>query len=48
MNFCRIQNKIIIGQEVHVEENTFLEEYVEFKEENIESFKEINEGIVIE
>ena len=28
--------------------NTFLEEYVEVKEENIEIFEEINEGLVLE
>ena len=32
---------------MHVEENTYLEEYVEVKEENIEIFEEINEGLVI-
>ena len=31
-----------------IQENTFLEEYVEVKEENIEIFEEINEGLVIE
>ena len=31
-----------LREELHVEENTFLEEYVEVKEENIEIFKEIN------
>ena len=56
---CRIQYKIIIGQEVHtwiiskshipplreelhVEENIFLKDYVEIKEQNIEISKEIN------
>ena len=34
--------------ELYVEENTFLEEYVEVKEENIKIFEEINEGLVIE
>ena len=37
-----------LREELHVEENTFLEEYVEVKEENIEIFEEINEGLVIE
>ena len=32
----------------YVEENTFLEEYVEVKEENKEIFEEMNEGPVIE
>ena len=31
-----------LREELHVEENTFLEEYVEVKEENIEIFEEIN------
>ena len=33
---------------MHVEENTFLEEYVEVKEENIEIFEKISEGLAIE
>ena len=37
-----------LREELHVGENTFLEEYVEFKEENIEIFEEINENFVIE
>ena len=37
-----------LREELHVEENTFFEEYVEVKEENIEIFEEINEGLVIE
>ena len=37
-----------LREELHVGENSFLEEYVEFKEENIEIFEEINEGLVIE
>ena len=37
-----------LKEELHVEENIVLEEYVEVKEENIEIFKEINEGLVIE
>ena len=38
----------LLREELHVEENTFLEEYVEVKEENIEIFEEINEDLVIE
>ena len=38
----------LLREELHVEENTFLEEYVEVKEENTEIFEEINEGFVIE
>ena len=37
-----------LKEELHIEENTFLEEYVEFKEENIEIFEEINKSLVIE
>ena len=37
-----------LKEELHVEENIVLEEYVEVKEENIEIFKEINECLVIE
>ena len=48
MNFCCIQNKIIIGQEVHVEENIVLEDCVEVKEQNIEIFEKINEGLIME
>ena len=38
----------LLREELHVEENTFLEEYVEVKKENIEIFQEINEGLDIE
>ena len=38
----------LLREELHVEENTFLEEYVEVKEKNIEIFEEINEDFVIE
>ena len=37
-----------IREELHVEENIVLEEYVEVKEKNLEIFEEINEGLVIE
>ena len=37
-----------LREELHVEENTFLEEYVEVKEENIKIFEEISEDLVIE
>ena len=41
-NFCRIQNKIITGQEeLHVEENIVLKDYVEAKEQNIEISEKI-------
>ena len=35
-----------LREELHVEENTFLEEYVEVKEENTEIFEEINEALL--
>ena len=37
-----------LKEELHVKENIILEEYGEVKEENIEIFEEINEGLVIE
>ena len=37
-----------LREELHVEENTIFEDYVEVKEQNIEIFEEINEGLVIE
>ena len=37
-----------IREELHVEKNTFLEEYVEVKEETIENSEELNEDMVIE
>ena len=37
-----------LKEELHVEENTIFEDYVEVKEQNIEIFEEINEGLVIE
>ena len=37
-----------IREELHVEENTFLEEYVEVKEENIEISEEINDRLIME
>ena len=37
-----------LREELHVEKNIFLEKYVEVKEESIEIFQEINEGLVIE
>ena len=35
-------------EDLYVEENTFLEDYVEVKEQNIEISKEIIEGLVME
>ena len=37
-----------LREELHVEENTFLEEYVEVREENIEIFKKISKHLFIE
>ena len=37
-----------LREELHVEENTFLEEYVEVRKENIEIFEEISEDPIIE
>ena len=37
-----------IREELHVENNIFLEEYVEVKEENIDISKNINESLIIE
>ena len=37
-----------LKDELHVEVNVVLEDYVEVKEKNIEIFQEINEGIAIE
>ena len=37
-----------LKEELHVEENIVLEEYVEVKEKNLKIFEEINEGLFIE
>ena len=37
-----------IREELHIEKNIFLEEYVEVKEENLEISEEINERLIIE
>ena len=37
-----------LKEELHVEENIILKDYLEAKEQNIEIFEEINEGIVME
>ena len=47
MNYFEESNIPPLKEELHVEENIVLEEYVEVKEENIEILKEINEGLVI-
>ena len=48
LNYFKESYNTPLKEELHVEENTFLEEYVKVKEENIEIFEEINEGLVIE
>ena len=48
MNYFEEPNIPTLKEELHVEENIVLEEYVEVKEENIKIFEEINEGLVIE
>ena len=48
LNYFKEPHIPSLKEELHVEENTFLEEYVEVKEENIEIFEEMNEGHVIE
>ena len=48
MNYFKEPYISPLREELHVEENTFLEEYVEVKEENIKIFEEINEDLVIE
>ena len=48
MNYFKEPYIPLLREELHVEENTFLEKYVEVKEENIEIFEKINEGFVIE
>ena len=47
MNYFEEPNISPLKEEFHVEESIVLEEYVEVKEENIEIFEEINEGLVI-
>ena len=48
LNYFEESNIPPLKEELHVEENIVLEEYVEIKEEHIEISKEINEGFVIE
>ena len=48
MNYFKEPYISPLREELHVEENTFLEEYVEVKEENIKIFEEISEDLVIE
>jgi len=48
LNYFEEPNIPPLREELHVEKNIFLEEYVEVKEENIEISKEINESLIIE
>ena len=48
MNYFKEPYIPLLREELHVEENTFLEEFIEVKEENINIFVEINEDLVIE
>ena len=48
LNYFEEPNIPPLKEELHVEENIVLEEYVEVKEKNIVIFEEINEGLVIE
>ena len=48
LNYFKEPYILPLREKLHVEEITFLEEYVEVKEENIEIFEEINEDLVIE
>ena len=48
LNYFEKPNIPPLKEELHVKENIVLEEYREVKEENIEIYEEINEGLVIE
>ena len=48
LNYFKESNIPPLKEELNVEENIVLEEYVEVKEEKIEISKEIDEGLVIE
>ena len=48
MNYFEESNILPLKEELHVEENIVLENYVEVKEQNIEIIEEINEGLVME
>ena len=48
LNYFEKPNIPPLKEELHVKENIVLEEYVEVKEENIEIFEEINEGLTME
>ena len=48
LNYFEEPNIPSLKEELHVEENIVLEDYVEVKEQNIEIFEEINKGLVME
>ena len=48
MNYFEEPNIPPLKEELHVEENIVLEDYIEVKEQNIEIFEEINEGLIME
>ena len=48
LNYFEEPNIPTLKEELHVEENIVLKEYGEDKEENIEIFEEINEGLTME
>ena len=48
MNYFEESNILPLKQELHVEENIVLEDYVEVKEQNIENSEEMNEDLVME
>jgi len=48
LNYFEEPNILPLKEELYVEENIVLEDYVEVKEQNIEIFEEINEGLVME
>ena len=48
LNYVKEPYIPLLREELHVEENTFLEQYVEVKEKSIEIFEKINEDLFIE
>ena len=48
LNYFEKPNIPLLKEELHVEENIVLEDYVEIKEQNIEIYEEIIEGLVME
>ena len=48
LNYFEESNILPLKEELHVEENIVLEDYVEVKEKNIENCEETNEDLVME